>query len=286
MKLPVHIAEILLQLLHGDAVPSSAAKHAIVEELIAEGIIERRGRIQKAIFMSSKQAFQIYLHSKYSINNLDQYIQTIKQTDVSRSQLVSASSDSKLKAVRTFKGFLINSYSPLKAYINGAEVALNSEEGIFYFIYDYEQFKIPSDITVVGIENPENFREISKQRYLFEDIKPIFVSRYPQNQSKDLLKWLQTIPNPYLHFGDFDMAGIGIYLNEYKKKLLDRAAFFVPNNVEETLIKHGNRARYNNQKESFKMSSIKEEKLMKLIDLIYKYKKGLDQEIFIKNNPM
>ena len=87
-------------------------------------------------------------------------------------------------------------------------------EGTFQFIYDYERFILPADITIVGIENPENFRQISQQQYLFKDIKPLFVCRYPQNQSKDLLKWLQSIPNSYLHFGDFDLAGIGIYLNE------------------------------------------------------------------------
>lgn len=282
MKLPVHIAEKLLQLLQGDTVPSSTAKHAIIEDLIAEGIIERRGRIQKTLFISNKNAFQIYLQSKYSINDLAQYIQTIKQTDVSRSQLVSASSDSKLKAVRTFKGFLINSYFPIEASINGAEVTLTPTEGIFHFIYDYEQFIIPSDITIVGIENPENFREISKQRYLFEDLTPLFVSRYPQNQSKDLLKWLLPISNNYLHFGDFDLAGIGIYLNEYKKYLADRATFFVPDNIKEAIVRYGNRSRYNNQKENFDISSLKEKELLRLIEIIHKYKKGLDQEVFIK----
>lgn len=282
MKLPVHIAERLLQLVQGDTIPSSAAKHAIIEDLIAEGIIERRGRIQKTLFVSNKNAFQIYIQSKYSINDLAQYIQTIKQTDVSRSQLVSASSDSKLKVIRSFKGFLINSYFPLRVNINGAEVTLNPTDGIFHFIYDYEQFSIPTDITIVGIENPENFREISKQRYLFEDLTPLFISRYPQNQSKDMLKWLLSISNKYLHFGDFDLAGIGIYLNEYKKYLADRATFLVPDNIEETIARFGNRSRYNNQKENFDISSLKEKKLLALIEIIHKYKKGLDQEVFIE----
>ncbi|MEN6455306.1 MAG: hypothetical protein ABFD10_13690 [Prolixibacteraceae bacterium] len=281
MKLPVHIAEKLLQLLQGDTVSSSAAKHAIIEDLIVEGIIERRGRIQKTLFITNKNACQIYLQSKYSINDLVQYIQTIKQTDVSRSQLVAASSDSKLKAIRTFKGFLVNSYLPLKASINGAEITLNPTDGIFQFIYDYEQFIIPSDVTVIGIENPENFREISKQRNLFEDLTPLFVSRYPQNQSKDLLKWLLSISNNYLHFGDFDLAGIGIYLNEYKKYLADRATFFIPDNIEEIIAKYGNRSRYNNQKENFGISSLKEKELLRLIEIMHKYKKGLDQEVFI-----
>jgi hypothetical protein len=281
MKLPVYIAEKLLLLMQGNSIPSSAVKHAIIEDMVSEGIIERRGRIQKTILLSNRNALHIYLQSKFSINDLIQYIQTYQQVTVSRSQLVSVSSDSKLKAVRTFKGFLINSYLSLNVNINGIETTLSPAEGIFHFISDYEQFFIPEDITVVGIENPENFREISKQRHLFEGIKPLFVCRYPQNQNKDLMKWLKSIPNPYLHFGDFDLAGIGIYLCEYKRHLTNKASFFVPDNIEATIVKYGNRTRYNSQKEIFDLSSIKEERLLALINIIHKHKKGLDQEVFI-----
>lgn len=76
------------------------------------------------------------------------------------------------------------------------------------------------------IEDPSNFRHLQKQRKLFGDIHPLFVSRCPQ--SKDLIKWLQTIPNRYLHFGDFDFAGLNIYINEFKKHLHDIASFYLP----------------------------------------------------------
>jgi hypothetical protein len=58
-------------------------------------------------------------------------------------------------------------------------------KALFKFIYDFEKFIIPQDITIVGIENPENFKRIKKQKYLFENIQSLFISRYPQNQSKD-----------------------------------------------------------------------------------------------------
>ena len=109
----------------------------------------------------------------------------------------------------------------------------------------------------------------------------MFVSRYPQNQSKDLLKWLQFIPNKYLHFGDFDFAGIGIYLNEYKKYLADRAVFFVPEYIEYVISEYGNRKLYDKQKINFDMQSVKEECLIKLIEIMQKHKKGLEQEIWI-----
>ncbi len=282
MKIPVHIAEKLVQLLQGVSIPSSLAKHSLIDELVFEGIIERKGRIKKSLLLSDSKALHTYLQNNFSINNLQQYIQVTKQENVLRSDLVIASSDSKLMKIRTFKGFLINCYSPIPATINGNQITLNPVSGTFQFIYDFENLMLSPDITIVGIENPENFRHINRQKYLFRDIKPLFVSRYPQNQSKDLIKWLQSIPNNYLHFGDFDFAGIGIYLNEFKKHLDNRTSFFVPVNIDNLINDHGNKKRYDVQKINFAVKSIQEDKLLQLIDTIHKYRKGLDQELLIK----
>jgi hypothetical protein len=107
------------------------------------------------------------------------------------------------------------------------------------------------------------------------------VSRYPQNQSKDLIKWLKSIPNKYLHFGDFDLSGVGIYLNEYKTHLGEKASFFIPATIDVDLKEKGNRKRYDIQKQNFKIENIEELELIKLVKLIHKYKKGLDQEFYI-----
>jgi hypothetical protein len=109
----------------------------------------------------------------------------------------------------------------------------------------------------------------------------LFISRYPQNQSKDLIKWLQTIPNNYLHFGDFDFAGIGIYLNEFKKHLANKATFFIPDNIDGLIKEFGNKKRYDEQKINFNTKPISETKLLKLIETIHLRRKGLDQEILI-----
>lgn len=281
MKIPVHIAEKLLQLLQGGIIPSSLAKHSLIDDLVLEGIIERKGRIKKSLLLSDSKALHTYLQNNCSIKDLQQYIQITKHENVLRSDLVTASSDSKLIKIRTFKGFLINCYTPIQTTLNGKQILLNPVEGTFQFIYDFEKLMLSPDITIVGIENPENFRHIDKQKYLFSDIKPLFVSRYPQNQSKDLIQWLKSIPNNYLHFGDFDFAGIGIYLNEFKKHLADRTTFFVPENIDKLFADCGNKKRYDEQKINFEVKSIQEGKLLQLIDTIHKYRKGLDQEILI-----
>ncbi len=87
-----------------------------------------------------------------------------------------------------------------------------------------------------------------------------------------------------MHFGDFDIAGIGIYLNEYKKHLSEKATFFIPENIKSTLRKNGNRDRFDNQKINFKIDKIQESKILDLIELIKKEKKGLDQEYYIETD--
>lgn len=284
MKLPLNIAEKLLLLESGEKMPASKIKHAIITELISEGIIHKPGKRKSLVQLVDNKQLKLYLENHFAVQDLSTYIETYKKEDLIRADLVAVATDSKVRALRTFKGFLVNCYYPIFAELNGKSIIISPPTGTFSFIYDFESFIPEKDVTIVGIENPENFRYIDKQKYLFQNIKPLFVSRYPQNQSKDLIKWLKTIPNNYLHFGDFDFAGIGIYINEFKKHLNNKAEFFTPNNIDNLIENSGNKKRYDEQKINFDISKINEENLMQLVNLIHKYKKGLDQEIYIIEN--
>ena len=281
MKIPVHIAEKLLLLSQGETIASSKAKHAVVDELTEERIVVSTGRIQKKLLIPNKQALDLYLQNKYGINDLKKYIDVNKKNHVRREEHISVSSDSKNSHVRTFKGFLVNCFNPIQGTLRGEPVTLNPAVGMFQFVYDFEDFAPDQSVTIVGVENAENFRYVEKQNYLFQHIQPLFVSRYPQTQIKDLLSWLRSISNNYLHFGDFDFAGIGIYLNEFKKHLDQKATFYVPENIEELIKTYGNKTLYDRQKITFSKSDIQEERLLNLIELIHTYKKGLEQEILI-----
>ena len=159
---------------------------------------------------------------------------------------------------------------------------INPTEGSFAFVDDWQHFVIPEDVVVVGVENMENFRMIRKQRTLFESVlgdKPLlFVSRYPQ--STDLRQWLQTIPNHYIHFGDFDLAGINIFLTEFQKYLGDRASFLIPSDIEQRLSQ-GSSVRYNAQYSKFHGFHCLDKNLQSLVDLINKYHRCYDQEGYI-----
>ncbi|HCW06685.1 MAG TPA: hypothetical protein DGG95_04885 [Cytophagales bacterium] len=280
MKLPISISENLIAVQNGDKIPFSKMKHATVDLMLENGVLKKQiqGRSKVLIYLTDKNKLIAFLKNHFGIESLENYVHGLRRTDLSRAEAVEISSNSKLKSIRTFKGFLVNSYQPIECVLNNKQITIEPTEGTFTFIYDYETFFLPNDTTVIGIENSENFRYIQKQKGLFNNIQPLFVSRYPQ--SKDLIKWLQAIPNRYLHFGDFDFAGLNIYVSEFKKYLQDKASFFLPMDIEKILAGKGNRKNYDRQTVQFDRSEIKEENVLMLLRLIEKYKKGLDQEIF------
>lgn len=281
MKLTLKIAKVLAQLINGETIPASAAKSKLIDILISENILFCKGKHKKSLQLKNESGLQTFLYNQLQINDLDNYISALENENSTRAELVKITTDSKNSKERAFKGFLVNSYNQIKAQLNNQTITINPTSGSFIFIYDYETFKIPEDITIVGVENAKNFRHIQEQKYLFQDINPLFISRYPQSQSKDFIKWMTSIPNDYLHFGDFDISGIGIYLNEYKKHLSQKATFFIPKNIKNILRENGNRERFNKQKLNFKIDNIEEPQIIVLLELIQSERKGLDQEYYI-----
>lgn len=279
-KLSLPIAEKLLRLRNGEKIQASRLQQAIFRELIIEKILHKTGKSRGHILLLNIEQFDLYLQNHYSIINLDEYISVLKQESISRADLIGISTNSKLTKSRSFKGFLVNCYEPIEVRINQKRTFLHPMPGLFHFVYDFEDFVPNEQLTIVGIENPESFRYIEKQKYLFNDIKPLFISRYPQNQHADIIRWLKSIPNSYLHFGDFDIASINIYMNEFKKHIPDRCSFFIPSNIAELLERYGNDERYNKQKLHINVTDISEEMVIELIKLIHQHKKGLDQEVF------
>ena len=279
-KLSLSVAEQLLLLRNGEKIQASKLKKNVFQDLLRENILYKTGWTRGSVLLINKEQFDMYLQNHYSIADLSRYITILKKKETTRSDLVKISTDSKLSKKRSFKGFLVNCYEPIDVCLNQHRTQLCPLAGTFHFIYDFEHFIPDSECTIVGIENPENFRYIENQKYLFKNIKPLFISRYPQSQHTDVINWLKIIPNHYLHFGDYDPAGINIYLNEFKKHIPEKSNFLIPDNIEELISKYGNYNRYDSQRLQINTVDIQEEAVVRLINMIHKYKKGLDQEIF------
>lgn len=279
-EMSLSLARKMQKLLMEKRMPGSLLPLAMAQELQEEEIMVSVSRGTQRIYrLADEQGLRTYLSQRYEIEDLERWIKVKScETDMTRSEQVQAVGNSKLGSTRVFKGFPVRSIERIEATLHDAAFVIQPIKGVSLFIEDFEQFHIPEDVVVVGIENGENFQSVDAQRYLFEEMRVLFVSRYPQ--SKDLRSWLQKIPNLYIHFGDFDLAGIAIYLTEFYAYLGNRARFFIPADIEERLEK-GNRALYDKQYGRYGKMKIPDERVLPLVELIHKYRRGYEQEGYI-----
>lgn len=236
------ISASIQALISGEQVAGSKLSSKLLNELMAEGLLS----VVTHGSRKSYRARDVEALKRYLIDKDESYRMLEVSSFVSRASLAAETGNSKLMTVRSCPGFPVNSYEPISCSLCDKDFVVNPHEGSFVFIDNWQQFSIPQDIVVVGIENMENFRRIRQQKKLFESVLGnmplLFVSRYPQ--STDLRNWLMGIPNRYVHFGDFDLAGIHIFLTEFQKYLGDRASFLIPSDIEQRLTQ-GSANRYN-----------------------------------------
>jgi len=276
------MARQVMKMLDGDSISYVRFDGTFARELLNEGIITVVSRGSKRCFrMIHPEGCRTYISQNYTFGmELDEWMEMKSRSEeVPRSEQVAKGSNSKLIRTRAFSGFLLNCYMPIEATLHGESCILSPLQGTSIFMQDYKSFRISEEVVVVGVENGENFRCIRGQQYLFEGMKVLFVSRYPQ--SKDLCSWLKMIPNRYIHFGDIDLAGVSIFLTEFYAHLGDRAEFFIPADAEQRL-KEGNRQLYDNQYLRYKSMIISDERLRPLVAMIHKYRRGYEQEGYIK----
>ena len=284
MMLSKSLYRSLKRLLSGQTIAASSLRKELANELLDEGLLTVHAQGSRRTYAAiDRQALQAYLSAHYeTLRDWTVAEQLSTKADNTRALQAVASGNSKLTSVRSCPGFPINSYEPLDCQLGGTPIEVYPPNGSFLFITDWRHFAIPSDVVVVGIENMENFRLVRWQREWFTRMLPgkrlLFVARYPQ--STDLRSWLQTITNLYVHFGDFDLAGIHIFLAEFQAFLGDRASLLIPPDIEQRLSK-GSTERYNAQYRKFKHLTSSIPSVQCLIDLINLYHRAYDQEGYI-----
>lgn len=277
------ISASIQALMAGEQVAGSKLNGNLLSELMAEGLLLVIARGSR----KSYRARDIEALKRYLIDKDESFRMLEANAADSRASMAAETGNSKLVSVRSCPGFPINSYEPIECSLHGKPFMVNPQEGSFLFVTDWETFVIPEEVIVMGIENMENFRMIRQQRSFFEDYlkvhgmsgKILFVSRYPQ--SLDLRKWLTSIPNHYIHFGDYDLAGINIFLSEFQQYIgKDRSSFLIPDDIE-LRLKSGSKSRYDEQYNRFKVMKSDSQEIQHLIELIHQERKGYDQEGYI-----
>lgn len=285
MKITAALIDKLIRLRDGELLPASQLRGEWVDELLREGILVSTSHgSRRTLHASPSQTFCRALSAiDERLTDLDLMKEELSSEVSSRAGQAAATGNSKLLTVRSCPGFPVNSYDPIACRLHGQDFLVNPPNGTFLFVADWQEFHIPENVVVVGIENMENFRLIRRQRTLFEQTiggdRLLFVSRYPQ--STDLVSWLQSISNRYVHFGDFDLAGIHIFLAEFHSRLGSRSSFLIPKDIESRLSQ-GSRERYDCQYQRFRHLECDIPSLQHTIDLINKFHRCYDQEGYIE----
>jgi len=283
-KLNKSLAVGLLDMLNtGASCSKSKMQGPMVNVLEERGILISKIKGKGHEYILNKEYLINFLSNVLKIESLENYINTLDNPG-DRAQNTLVSGDSKLTKSKVGQGFLIKSFEPLQCFIAGKQIVIQPENEISTFIHDVDDFKLSSDIVIVGIENFENFRKIHLMKDFFSDKKCVFISRH-LNKGKSLQNWLSNNNNEYIHFGDFDLAGIHIYLNEIKPYIKGKASFYMPANIEKLFVKYGNQSRFNNQASRYNHKDfLKHPEVAELYKLIIKYKAGIDQEILLTNS--
>ena len=232
MKLNKVIAEKFLKLKNGEILSYSefqGNQRKLIETLENDKVLHSEGKIKKKIICQNGIYFENYLKNKGFINDtLENFIIFIGNSESERSDAIKFAGDDKFKNVTVLKGFLLNCYDEIYGKIRENKITIKPVNGSYIFIHDYQNFTIEDDITIVLVENAEILKRIEKLKYLFIGIKPLFICRFLN--SNVIVEWLNSINNPYLHFGDFDLKGIHIYISEFRNKIdnLTRCIFLYP----------------------------------------------------------
>lgn len=290
-KLKLTDARQMMKMLQGQPIASSTLSRDFADLLQKEGLlgVEVHGRwVKYHVAPVHYEACRILLAQEFGLRiSLEEWLSQREVSGLSlpRATQVKQLGTSKAIHTATFPGFLVNCYKPIEAKLGAQPFTISPREGTCTFIYNTAGFRIPPEVVIVGVENSENFFHLRAQRELFArhlpDAPLLFVSRYPQENLTTLRRWLAAIPNRYVHFGDFDLAGISIFLSEFRPWLGDRASLLVPEDIAQRLAE-GNETLYDQQLYKYRNLGSDDPLVSHLIHLIHQYRRGYEQEGYIE----
>lgn len=269
------------RLLDGEEIGFSSLSGPVFRELINREyiVLDKTGRKKMVASVKDPVYLKKVLRQEWQINDIEEYLEFLSKEEKDRTDVQNMLGGTKEEKTSTFQGFLVNSLETVSYTLNGQKGTLPLINGSYLFVSDYETFNIDDDIIIIYVENFTSFRQIARYIYLFEPGRYLYVSRLLSSNA--FKEWLKGIPNRYIHFGDFDLAGIGIYLHFYDE-IGHRASFLVPDDIEKRLAEQGNSTLYYSQEEKCRNMKVTDKRVQPLVDMIKKYRMGYEQEGYAK----
>ena len=153
------VAKKLLRMLAGETVPSSSLPRWLAGELEGEGLLIPVTHGSRVSYrLTNVDVCRKFICDTYtSGTSLERWLEVAdgEHATLERSMLVQETGNSKSIKLRTFCGFLVNSYEPIEAWMGDEAFLIAPSDGVALFIQQPDVFRIPSDVVVVGVENGE-----------------------------------------------------------------------------------------------------------------------------------
>jgi len=249
--------QTLLKLKKNKELNYSAVPQSLLKKLLEENLVSISTLTPKRKKVRVKEEF------------FEVYKDIEKLEDVTtRSELIHSHTHTKEIVISPQEGLYLNGNCLLK----NVQLPLFEKSAIFL----KEIPIIDENILIVGLENYENLIYFKSLLSLFQNDNILFVYR-----NRTMREFFRTIPNRKIYFGDFDLAGIAIYLNEIVP-LDNTIEYFIPKDLDIIIAQFGNNYLYEKQLSHYKNLSSTSPKIQKIIDTIHTNQKSLEQEYFIQ----
>ncbi|MBU0925158.1 hypothetical protein KKG81_09750 [bacterium] len=254
----------------------------LLEEFIGCNCVYVSGKPALIYLNDAEALFGIVKSNGYNvacIEDLDYFIEE-KNEPKSRDEIADNYSHTKRVESKSFNGLMISVFDKLEVNYNDKKQYFYALDGSGLFLHYTSKLQLDDDVIVVGVENPQVLWYINNYKHLFEKDKKYLFLCISEYKTTYQYKWLESFSGEYIHFGDFDLAGINIYLNTIVPKLKKAKShsFLIPDNIYEIIKKKNYMLDYSNQTRYLNIISKEDKNLQKLIEFIKSHKITIEQE--------
>ena len=252
----------------------------LVKQLKRNGSVVDGKKTPKVRYINLAKEENIFLVLKNndyyidSVAEIDTYIEEMFNNKPSRDRVQKWHNSSKAKNSKSLKGLYVSALSEIDIKIDDETVSIIPNNGLGYFLFYTQSIELFNDTIIVGVENYQVIWFAKKYKQFFDNKKMLFVVINPY-----MLEWIEYLNNEYIHFGDYDLAGINIYLNKIipRLKKSKKNSMFIPENINYLIQEHGDCELYEKQKQ-YEDLITNDEQINNLIEIVRDNKKSIEQE--------
>jgi len=252
----------------------------LVKQLKRNGSVVDGKKTPKVRYINLAKEENIFLVLKNndyyidSVAEIDTYIEEMFNNKPSRDRVQKWHNSSKVKNSKSLKGLYVSALSEIDIKIDDETVSIIPNNGLGYFLFYTQSIELFNDTIIVGVENYQVIWFAKKYKQFFDNKKMLFVVINPY-----MLEWIEYLNNEYIHFGDYDLAGINIYLNKIipRLKKSKKYSMFIPENINYLIQEHGDCELYEKQKQ-YEDLITNDEQINNLIEIVRDNKKSIEQE--------